>query len=126
MMGWTLILLVSVAVLLLILSLFKEKRTVAEREIEQFSISMMEEVQLLQRQIRTIELDSEILAQEVGLQSKSSDQRVLLREILDLYKRGYSIEGIALETKQTENEIKLLLTPYMVTRPEGRQVANDS
>lgn len=55
----------------------------------------------------------------------SSEKRSLLREVLDLHKRGYSFESIALKTKQTENEIENLLTPYIKTKNERSKVAND-
>lgn len=128
MMEWALAILFGAAVLLLILSVFKMRQSskVEQQEIEQVSISLMEEVYQLQKQIRNIELDAEITAQEAGIKAGSSKRRLLLREVLDLHKRGYSFEGIAAEKKLTENEVELLLTPYIEVKGERRQVANDS
>ncbi|MDT8861410.1 hypothetical protein N0O92_14410 [Alkalihalobacillus sp. MEB130] len=128
MMEWTLAILFGGAILLLILSFSKSRQSTkaAKQELEQFSISIMEEMQELQRKMRDFEIDAEISATEREKQTSSPKQRILMREVLDLHKRGYSVEGIALETELTENEVKLLLTPYLDETKEGRKVANDS
>ncbi len=127
MMELALAILFGVAIILLILSLFKRDQSgKTEQQIEQFSISFMEEIHQLQNQIRNIELDAEIAAQEPSLQPRSAKQKLLLREVLDLYRRGYSIEGIAAKTELSKDEIEGLLAPYMETRNERRKVANDT
>ncbi|WP_332631920.1 hypothetical protein [Halalkalibacter flavus] len=128
MMEWTLAILFGSAILLLILSFSKTRQSqkAAQQELEQFSISIMEEVYQLQKKMRDFELDAEISANEKGKQSVSPKQRILMREVLDLHKRGYSLEGIATETELTENEVRLLLTPYLEEKDERRKVANDS
>ncbi|KHF40668.1 hypothetical protein LQ50_07645 [Halalkalibacter okhensis] len=125
-MEWALAILFGAAILLLILSFSKTKQSqkAAKQELEQFSISIMEEVYQLQKKMREFELDAEISENEKGKQSVSPKQRILMREVLDLHKRGYSMEGIATETELTENEVRLLLTPYL--EDERRKVANDS
>ncbi len=127
-MEWTLAILFGSAILLLILSFSKTRQSqkAAQQELEQFSISIMEEVYQLQKKMRDFELDAEISANEKGKQSVSPKQRILMREVLDLHKRGYSLEGIATETELTENEVRLLLTPYLEEKDERRKVANDS
>ncbi|MCL7746624.1 hypothetical protein [Halalkalibacter alkaliphilus] len=128
MMEWALAILFGSAILLLILSFSKTRQSqkAAQQELEQFSISIMEEVYQLQKKMRDFELDAEISANEKGKQSVSPKQRILMREVLDLHKRGYSLEGIATETELTENEVRLLLTPYLEEKDERRKVANDS
>ncbi|GAE24391.1 hypothetical protein JCM9140_309 [Halalkalibacter wakoensis JCM 9140] len=114
--------------MLLILSFIKTKQSsnAAKQELEQFSISIMTEMYQLQQKIREFELDTEISEQEKGRQAVSPKQRILMREVLDLYKRGYSLEGIATETELTENEVKLLLTPYLEDSDGRRRAANES
>ena len=66
MMGWALAILLGVAILLLIVSFFKTKETSkVEQQIEEISLSFTDKVHQLQQQIRNIELDAEITAQEL-------------------------------------------------------------
>ncbi|MFC0561017.1 hypothetical protein [Halalkalibacter alkalisediminis] len=127
MMEWTLSILFGGAVLLLILSFMKAKQEakIEKSEIEQFSISMMEEMQQLEQKMRYLELDHEITAKEAGIKVEASAQRAILREAIDLHRRGYSLEGIAAKTRKTESEIKLMLAPYMELPSERRKAAND-
>ena len=127
MMGWALAILFGVAILLLILSFFKTKETSkVEQQIEDISLSFTDEVHQLQQQIRNIELDAEITAQEAGLLAASSKHRILLRDVIDLHRRGYSFESIALKKQMTPNEIEQLLAPYMKTKDERSMVAHES
>ena len=125
MMEWALIILFGVAVLLFILSFIKKDSVKVDSQLEQLAITFGNEMNILQEKIRNIEIDAEITVQEAGILAMSSEKRNLLREVLDLHKRGYSFESIALKTKQTENEIEGLLTPYIKTKSERRNVAND-
>ncbi|MFE4141870.1 hypothetical protein ACFX4I_08325 [Peribacillus sp. YIM B13472] len=125
MMEWALIILFAAAVLLFILSFIKKDSVKVDSQLEQVAITFGDEMNVLQEKIRNIEIDAEITVQEAGLLAMSSERRNLLREVLDLHKRGYSFESIALKTKQTENEIEGLLTPYIKTKSERRNVAND-
>ncbi|OIJ22509.1 hypothetical protein BKP45_06315 [Anaerobacillus alkalidiazotrophicus] len=127
-MEWALTILVGAAMLLLVLSFYNNKqvRKAEERGIEQFSITIMKEVQQLEKQIRKVELDTEIIKKETGIQVSSSSENSLLQEVFDLYKSGYSIEGIAAEKKVTENEVALMLAPFMEKSVERRNVANGS
>lgn len=128
MMEWTLSILFGVAVLLLVWSFIKAKKVakIEKSEIEQFSISMMEEMQQVKEQMRHLELDHEITAKEAGLKVESFKQRAQLREAIDLHRRGYSFEGIAAKIRVTESEVKLMLTPYMEAASERRKAANES
>jgi hypothetical protein len=128
MMEWALAILFGAAVMLLILSFYKTRQEskAGQQEMEEFSISILKEVYKLQKQMRNFELDAEVKATEEGKKANSAKQRLLLREVLDLHKRGYSSEGIAAETQLTENEVKLLLAPYIEQKGERRRVANES
>lgn len=124
-MEWALITLFVVAALLFIFSYFKNKQAskAEQREIDTIYMSLMEEVNKLQGQIRFLELENEIISQKTGI---SSEERMLLRELLDLYKRNYTIEGIAGKLKLDQTEVESLLEPYRQSKNEGRKVANES
>lgn len=125
MMEWALVILFGAAVLLFILSFIKKDSVKVDSQLEQIASTFGDEMNVLQEKIRNIEIDAEITVQEAGILAMSSEKRSLLREVLDLHKRGYSFESIALKTKQTENEIENLLTPYIKTKNERSIVAND-
>ncbi|ALA51112.1 hypothetical protein CAY60_007795 [Shouchella clausii] len=127
-MEWTLAILLAVAIALLVLSFFKtEKPSKVDEQIEQLSISFMQELHQLKNQIRDMELDAEIAAHEPGAQARSSSHQKLLREILDLHKRGYSVEGIAIETELETHEVERLLAPYVYNgTKERKKAANES
>lgn len=123
-MEWALTTLFVVAALLFLFSYFKNKQAsnAEQREIDSIYMSMMEEINKLQNQIRSLELESEILSQKAGI---SSEDRDLLRELLDLFKRNYTIEGIAAKLKLEPTEVETLLAPYKQLKNEGRKVANE-
>ncbi|MCH1625698.1 hypothetical protein [Fredinandcohnia quinoae] len=127
MMEWALVILFCGAICLLILSFYKSKQASKsdQRAIDLFSISVMEEINQLQSQLRNIEIDNEILAHETNVKTGNTDEMLLLRDVLDLYKRGYSIEGIAAEKQQPESEIEKMLSPYMKSKIERRKIANE-
>lgn len=118
MMEWTLAILFGAAVLLLILSFYKtvQSSSKVEQQIDQLTYTFMNDVNQIQQQIRNIELDAEITAQEAGVLAGSSSQRIMVREALDLHKRGYSFESIATKIQLTENEVEQLLAPYIKTK----------
>jgi isochorismate hydrolase len=124
MMEWALGLLVGTAALLLIFS-FMQNRHVAkseQRKLDTMYLGMMEEINKLQTQVKSIEIDGEITAQEVGI---TPQERQLLRELLDLYKRGYSMESIASKIQVNEDELQELLAPYITAGNERSKVANE-
>ncbi|WP_052307729.1 hypothetical protein [Bacillus timonensis] len=126
MMEWALVILFGVAAVLLILSyaLTKKAKKAEQRELELYSISFMEEINKLQQQMRKLELDTEILKNQVGIDTTDSEQHELLRDMLDLYKRGYSVSSIANEKNISEIEVQGMLSPF-TKQKEGRIVAND-
>jgi low affinity Fe/Cu permease len=126
MMEWALVILFGVAAVLLILSyaLTKKAKKAEQRELELYSISFMEEINKLQQQIRNLELDNEILKNQVGIDTTDTEQHELLRDVLDLYKIGYSVSSIATEKNISEIEVQGMLSPF-TKQKEGRQAAND-
>jgi hypothetical protein len=127
-MEWALAILFVIAALLLIVSFIKTRQSskADNQKIDMIHMSVMEEIDKLQVQMRNIELDGEIIAKEAGIQTIPTKERLLLRELLDLYKRGYSIESMALKKKLTADEIEQLLAPYVSPKDEGRILANGS
>jgi hypothetical protein len=127
-MEWTIVILFAAAILLLILSFVKTKQSskTVDQQIEELSYSFTNEIKQLQQQIRNLELDAEITAQEAGILPGTSKQRILLREVLDLYKRKYSFESIAQRTQLTPYEVEHLLAPYMKAKDEGSNVTNEN
>lgn len=122
-MEWTLAILFIAAAILLITSVIKAKQISKseQREIDVIHLSVMEEIAQLQKQIRHLELDIEILEKQTGVQLASKD-RVVLREVLDLHRRKYSVETIAAQKKLTQAEVEEMLAPYLTGKEERRSV----
>ena len=126
-MEWAIALLFAAAVVLLILSFSKNNQQSKsfEKQLEETTFTYMEEINKLQEQIRNLELDSEIIAVQAGFVNGSGQQRILYREILDLYKRGYSAESIALKKQLSVDEIEQLLSPFKQLSNEGSYGTDD-
>jgi TolA-binding protein len=125
MMGWVIAILFGTAVVLLILSFIKttQSKSQLEQQMEHVSISVLNEVHELEKQIRNMQLDAEITAQQSGAMEASSEERLMLRDMLDMHKRGYSIESIASKKKLPSTEVERMLTPYMTRKAERGMVA---
>jgi DNA-binding NarL/FixJ family response regulator len=59
-----------------------------------------------------MELDIEIIVQKTGIESLTLEERTLIRDILDLYRRGYSYASIAAQKNLSEKEVEQLIAPY--------------
>lgn len=70
-----------------------------------------------------MEIDAEITAVEAGTSEVQSDHRLLLREMIDLHRRGYSNESIAQKLKMSLQEVNNLLAPYEKRSTERSKVA---
>jgi TolA-binding protein len=125
MMGWVIAILFGTAVVLLILSFIKttQSKSQLEQQMEHVSISVRNEVHELEMQIRNMQLDAEITAQQSGAMEASSEERLMLRDMLDMHKRGYSIESIASQKQLPSTEVERMLTPYMSRKAERGMVA---
>ena len=126
-MEWALAILFCAAIVLLILSFSASKKAVEkqQRDNEMLTASIMGEMKQVQEKVRNIELDTQIIAEEAQLKS-TSEERAVLREVLDLYNRKYSIESIASKTNLSENEVNHVLAPYKSTLRKGRNESNES
>ncbi|WP_257008351.1 hypothetical protein [Bacillus sp. FJAT-45350] len=127
-MGWMLAIVFGAAIVLFILSFIYTKKASNEelRAVEQFSLTILNDMNKLQEHVRNVELDTEIMAKEAGLEVGSTEKRRILRDMLDMYRRGYSFESIAEKKKLPEAEVKHRLAPYMNVEGVRRKVANDS
>ncbi|MFP7298221.1 hypothetical protein [Neobacillus niacini] len=124
-MEWTLFGLFLLSAVLLGYSLFKSYRDskVEKKQIDLVHVSLMKEINSIQDSIRDIELDIEVVIKEAGIQL-SAEEKLFMREIIDLYRRNYSIESIAEKKEVPETKIEQLLAPYLKLRDEGGLVAN--
>lgn len=126
MMEWTLGGLFAASALLLIISGIKGRKASKEemKELDLIHVSTMNEIRDIRESIRNMELDIEIIMKESGIRL-SSKERILMREVLDLYNRKYSIENIAAEKNVSENEIRKMIAPYIAGKEERGRVANE-
>ncbi len=126
-MEWTLAGLFVISAILLIISIIKTlQATKAEHKgIDMVHISLMKEINDLKESIRNLELDIEIVMNEAGVQLSSQD-KLFVREVLDLYIRSYSIESIAEKKQVPESEIQEILAPFMELKDERRKVAHEN
>lgn len=124
-MEWTLFGLFLISAILLGFSLVKSYRDskAEKKQIDLVHVSIMKEINSIQDSIRDIELDIEVVINEAGIQL-SADEKLFLREVIDLYRRNYSIESIAEKKEVPETEIEQLLSPYLKIKDEGGLVAN--
>jgi hypothetical protein len=124
-MEWTLFGLFLLSAILLGFSLFKSYRDskVEKKQIDLVHVSIMKEINSIQDSIRDIELDIEVVIKESGIQL-SAEEKLFMREVIDLYRRNYSIESIAEKKEVQVTEIEQLLTPYLKIKDEGGLVAN--
>jgi hypothetical protein len=126
-MIWTLAVLFVISALLLVISFSKLFQASKEekKRIDMVHIEVMKEFNEMQDSIRNIELDLEVVMKEAGIQL-SLKEVVFMREVLDLYRRNYSIESIATKKQVPESEISQLLAPYLASKDEGGKVANEN
>lgn len=125
-MEWTLAGLFGVSALLLIISISKsfQASKAEHKRIDMAHISVMKEINDMQEAIRNIELEIEVVMKETGVQL-STQELIFMREVLDLYKRNYSIESIAEKKQVAESEIESLLAPYQSLKSGRGNVAHE-
>jgi predicted DNA-binding protein YlxM (UPF0122 family) len=56
----------------------------------------------------------------------SPQEKLFMREVLDLYKRDYSMASIAEKKQVPVSEIEELLAPFQTLKNERRKVANEN
>jgi predicted nucleic acid-binding Zn-ribbon protein len=126
-MGWTLAILFIISAVLLVISFTKafQASKAEQKRIDMVHIAVMKEFNDMKDSIRNIELDLEVVMKEAGIQL-SLNEIIFMREVLDLYRRNYSIESIAALKEVSESEIYQMLEPFLTVKDEGGKVANES
>lgn len=124
-MGFTLIILFVISAVLLIISIMKTIQAAHKerKNIDLVHIALMKDIDELKESIRGIELEKEVLLEKTGVQL-SLEELGFMRDVLDLYRRSYSIESIAEKKGVSVEEIQEVLAPYLATGSEGRKTAN--
>lgn len=115
------IVLFSLSLLLFILAYFKKDRiTELEKQLEEMSITQMQELYILKKKIRSLEEQATLDEQQTTFirQAKSNSKQQLLREVISLYTQGYQIEDIAQQTGLTHGEVELFLDSYLSVEKE--------
>ncbi|WP_242175222.1 hypothetical protein [Priestia koreensis] len=123
MMGVLIAILFAVAIILLLLSFRRTRQSHSQMEqnLEQMTLSFGREVNDLQDRIREVELDSAITAHQSNAWGLDSEDRIVLREMLDMNQRGYSYESISRKIKKfSPEQVEDLLSPYDKKKKEER------
>lgn len=125
-MEWTLILLIAISAVLLFVSIMSNRKVEKQKqkEIDMVHVAVMKDINNVHEQIRNLELDIEVVTKEAGVQL-TPEEIIFKREVLDLYKRKYSIETIAQKKQVSESEIQQLLTPYLAAKDERSKLAHE-
>lgn len=109
-MTYVIITLIVVAIVLLILSFFmNDKFSELESQLEQFSISTMQDTYQIKKKIKILE--EELLTENLNLDGTStleSEPRVI-KTIHKLHNKGYSVVDIAQRTDISTYDVQTIL-----------------
>jgi hypothetical protein len=119
-MEYTIIGLLSFAILLLLLSFSKkDKLKVLENQVEQLSINVLQDSYQLKKRMKILEeellIHDEVLnkpsptKQTEFIQPKDSNYKNERERIFSLYKRGLSYDEIAKKSTLTTEEVRIIL-----------------
>lgn len=112
-MTYVLITLLSVAIVLIILSFFmNDKFDELETQIEQFSISTMQDTYHMKKKIKILE--EELLTDNLSIPANSpqelTEQKpLIIQKTYHLHQQGYSNEEIAKQTDLSPNDVQSIL-----------------
>lgn len=108
-----LVTLISVGIVLLVLSFFmNDKFKDIESQLEQLSISTMQDTYQLKKKIKILEeelLAGDITEQILPTNSTLENKPLLIQKVYHLHQQGYSVNEIAQQTDLGENDIKTIL-----------------
>lgn len=107
----TVTILLVLSCLLFILSIFKKDRNKeVEDQIENFSITLMQEIYQLKKKIKVLEEEILVGQDEIYFSNNTTLDRSQLRDhILGLYEEGYSVEDIAELKKLSQEDVEEIL-----------------
>ncbi|WP_099352263.1 hypothetical protein [Fredinandcohnia onubensis] len=110
-MEYAIIILLAIAILLLVVSFYgKDRVKMVQEEIDQLSLSMVQETYLLKKKIKVLE--EELLTHDIDYESGPSQTSVMSlanSTILSLYDSGLSYEEIGKKTNLPVKEVRLIL-----------------
>ena len=108
-----LITLISIGVVLLILSFFmNDKFDELEGQLEQFSISTMQDTYQIKKKLKILEeelLTSNISEEILPTQGSFEGRPLMIQKVYHLNQQGYSIAEIAKQTDLGDNDIQTIL-----------------
>lgn len=105
--------LIIVSIALFIVSFFaKDQFTELEKQIEQFSISAMQDTYQIKKKIKILE--EELLSENISGFSLPTDQTqenkpLVIQKVYHLNQQGYSVEEIASQTDLNGNDVQTIL-----------------
>lgn len=110
-MEYAIITLLAIAILLLVVSFYgKDRVKMVQEEIDQLSLSMVQETYLLKKKIKVLE--EELLTNDIDYETGPSHTSVMSLSdstILSLYDKGLSYEEIGTKTNLPVEEVRLIL-----------------
>ncbi|WP_053219196.1 hypothetical protein [Virgibacillus senegalensis] len=112
--------LLAVAIILLILSFFMNDRFKdIEHQLEQFSISSMQEYYQLKKKIKILE--EELLADDIDFLEETipgtpNKKPPMYQKILDMHQQGEPVEQIARETSLSEHDVYSIINQFSSMR----------
>lgn len=110
--------LISIAVVLFILSFFmNDKFKQIEDQLEQFSISSLQESYQIKKKIKILE--EELLSEDVvdnNFTRPTNNQTPLIRNINHLYNQGMSVQEIAKRTNLSEYDVHSIVNQFSKER----------
>lgn len=108
-----LITLISVAVVLIIISFFmNDQFDELEKQIEQFSISTMQDTYQMKKKIKILE--EELLTENISenvmpTNSTLGNKPLVIQKVYHLYQQGYSVAEIAGQTDLNDTDVQTIL-----------------
>jgi len=105
--------LISVSIVLIILSFFmNDKLTELEGQLEQFSISTMQDTYQMKKKIKILEeeLLTDNISDTIGTSLENdTNQPTLIQKVYTLHEQGYSIADIEQLTNLSSKEIQTII-----------------
>lgn len=110
-MEYAIIILLAIAILLLVMSFYgKDRIKMVQEEIDQLSLSVIQETYLLKKKVKVLE--EELLTNDIDFEMgppQTSAMSLSNSSILSLYDKGLSYEEIGKKTNLPVEEVRLIL-----------------
>jgi hypothetical protein len=117
MFNYIIIFLIVIAIIIYILSFFKHSKMDAlEKQVEQLSLSMMQETYQLKKQIKALQEELMVDPFQATKEESAPPRPIVLdktlpihTQIIDYYRRGHTIQDIAKHTSLPLEEVRLII-----------------